>query len=694
MSKASKKRSCPAVGHEISSGECGANRVSRYDCPADCPYLPFAPANYSQLLELEGRVDNESMGWLIKDATDRPAMERALQKARYNPSSHALHAFFEWNLFFTCDQNGRTCAERLEQSTTSGFKNDERVLLRAKMQTRVALLEIHRVLDTEQIEAVDLFTPDAPALLLHDRSLASVAVRFATALAWIYPLPHYWRLSGTAALMPDLDEFKPREIVTEIVSHLGGPVTEAEMRVWLAENFVRFDESLKATSRLRRMQMFAGMDARHGKAVYELQAPFAQCRDRLMESPNVEPDDLLADERDEGFAEACLWFATMPEARQAVPPGGRATLGRVLLGQSHWRLETFGGEKLAELRNQFEAQLGHLTRFTGERLDDLGARMAAKESPTDKSLVPPRLLENPGQILLTSSVMPALPPGASQEQTEADLFREAERQFLDDHIPALDNRTPREAASEPALRPRLIHLLKQRVRRHDERNLETGRNDDINWLLRELGADEILFDPPPLRPPSKPVLDDDLLEEDELFPGNPFLPPAPPLPKEPLNIEEASRRLEDGMAPFNTAADAMASLFSAGLTILDDAGDLTLDLLTEDEFGLVTVFILQAVLALVPPGHRPPPTSFESLELAFNFNMNELRQCVDKNEPEALSDYFKKCSQPHLMQLLALEILKTGMTGPKKFRPSMEAQPVIFALVKAVVEEMDRMLRP
>jgi hypothetical protein len=42
--------------------------------------------------------------------------------------------------------------------------------------------------------------------------------------------------------------------------------------------------------------------------------------------------------------------------------------------------------------------------------------------------------------------------------------------------------------------------MKQRVTRCDLDNLEKGESKDVNWMLRELGLTEILFDPPPKRP--------------------------------------------------------------------------------------------------------------------------------------------------------------------------------------------------
>jgi hypothetical protein len=126
-----------------------------------------------------------------------------------------------WNLLFATDSEGLTCVQRRERSGFPGLRNDERVLLRAKLRTRMALLEVHRVLDAERIEAVDLFEAAPTPMIFQDRSLAAVAVRFTVLVCWIYPLPHYWRLSGMAIQVPELALFEPREVVVEIVRHLG-----------------------------------------------------------------------------------------------------------------------------------------------------------------------------------------------------------------------------------------------------------------------------------------------------------------------------------------------------------------------------------------------------------------------------------------------------------------------------------------
>ena len=98
-----------------------------------------------------------------------------------------------------------------------------------------------------------------------------------------------------------------------------------------------------------------------------------------------------------------------------------------------------------------------------------------------------------------------------------ELERERDARFLDEMLPALDDHTPREAARDPALRPRLVTLIKNRIQAVDENNLKKGGNYDINWLVEELGLTEIHFPPPPARPRPAPLAgeNEDDGEEDE-----------------------------------------------------------------------------------------------------------------------------------------------------------------------------------
>ena len=695
MGKTSKHRQCPALSREISAAECGENRLSRYACPPDCPHNPFVPANYPALLTLEDALDAKTLDWMFREARDRAGLERAFRQAVAAKSGHALHAFTVWHLFLHRDEAGLTCAQRWERAGFPGLKNDERVFLRAKMQTRVLLLETHCVRDDQSLEAADLLAPAGPApLLILDRSLAARTPRFATYLTWGYPLPHFWRMFGTAIVISDIGDLGAADIVTETARHLGAPAGDTDaLRRWLAEHFVRVDESLTATAGERHRLMLAGIDAQFGTAVYDLCAPFAEGRAALDGDPAVDPNELSDKERDEGFTLARDWFDDSKSSGAVTPDGGRLVLGRVLLGPKNWRLVATGAARLARLRARFEARLGRRVRFTHQRLDDLGTRLALQRPPADPALVPPRLLENPPQVALSTSRIPAPPPGATPEELKAAYLAGHLRTFADHPVPALDGRTPRAAAADPALRPKLLHLMKSHVRALDESNLCTGRTDDINWLLRELGLAEIDFPPPPRRGPP-PDLDesddlDESLEEDDAMPR----PLAGPLPAEPLTLEQAETRLEAAMAQFEMAADALDELAVSGSTLIDDVDELTSDLLSEEEFNVLIPFLLSVWFALVPRGVAAPPLNLPRMTEALRQETERLPAMLGTGPEGAMNSLLAGCPQPMLLQLVMAGLFEASTKVPKKLRPKPEAQAVMVLILKIVITELDRALR-
>ena len=86
----------------------------------------------------------------------------------------------------------------------------------------------------------------------------------------------------------------------------------------------------------------AAVDARFGKAVYELQKPLARCRSHLEKASDVAPGDLADEESEEGFLDTFDWLEAPGEGKPA-----NRILGRVLIGPTHWRLEGNGGERFA-----------------------------------------------------------------------------------------------------------------------------------------------------------------------------------------------------------------------------------------------------------------------------------------------------------------------------------------------------------
>jgi len=405
-----------------------------------------------------------------------------------------------------------------------------------------------------------------------------------------------------------------------------------------------------------------------------------------------------------GFADARVWFARVEDADLVTPAPAEAqpVLGRVLMGQSHWRLETMGAEKMAVLRQRFEAHMGDRCRFTGERLDDLAQTLAEKDPKADPALVPPRLLENPNLIRMSTSRVPAPIVARSKTEMEAEAVAAMERDFLDQPVPALDGHTPREAARDPALRPKLIRLMKDRIRSCDERNLETGLDRDANWMLRELGLNEILFDPPPagrtprtFRPAPDGTDDEGDLDRDDddetvALPMDPTLPAAPPLPDRPFTADELQQRLRTAVEEHDSAGDAIRALETAGCTLIDDVFEVTAGLVEEDHFPLLVPLLIETWHAFVPAGTRGFNLTRADLRAAILRDATALSVALKQLSEQSLARYLESGAQPELARIVLEQLARTAELLPRKLAPPAEKLGVLGSVLRAVIDELDR----
>ena len=682
MSKAVKRRMCPAVRHEISAAECGENRISRYACPEACPFNPFSPAQYASFLEIEGSLINKSREWLLDSSPNRTELSRQLDRI----AGMDLATRQTWQVeefFYKRNARGKTPAEAWADAGFPGLKNDERVIQRAVMQLRPRLIEVHRVFDDLRFEVVDLLEPGSKPFLVCDRSLSSRICRFTTLIGWFFPLPHFWRSFGFATACPNLGPFGPYEVALELVRHLGGPEDRAAWPEWFGLNFGRFSKAFDAVSYARREEMLAGMDAEFGKAIYELRAPFAECRARLDSISAVAPDSLAEGEQDEGFAEARVWFDESPAHN--IGDLARPTLGRVLLGQAHWRLETMGGEKFARLRQEFENVFGEHVRFTGDRRENLAEHLKSKQPAYDRSLVPPRLLEQPSKILISASRIATAALSDPNADVESECLADQAREWLNESVPALDGKTPREAARDPAVRPQLIRLLKERVRSCDERNLERGSSDDLNWMLKELGTSEIIFDPPPPRAPIAPPSAGEFPEVG--------LEPWPELPPRPFTADESYERMGVALRDFPSYADAADAMEDAGGFLIEDVRNSVGDLLNEAEYSYLEEYLVQAWFAFVPPGYFGPVIEPEEIHAAISKQLELLEEAAVRG-PEASGRFMvAQGPQVHLVQEFAGMVVDHFKELAKEHKLRMDTMPLIVITLRAVIELLDSKCR-
>jgi hypothetical protein len=647
VGKGNERRSWPAACRVLTSNECGNGRHRRFACPPDCTFNPFAPSNYDEVRRLEERLDEITLDHLA--ASDRP-LARLIAEAWQDEGdltrAARLNARVVARVFHHPDASGRTLFAAWEADGFPRLKrNDERVYASHKGRITGAILEIREVVDDLIIRAADLLSPpEAPLLEIADRSLAARAVRFETYLGALYPLPHFSRLSGSCAILPEIATWDPRDLAHTLFAHLGAPPEEAAARRWLMTNFDLVLDAIEAVASSLRRRLYEAADIRHVTLDYAPQVSIEECLAELEPLPEVEWEALEADDREDGWIQSRLWLEA-----DKLRPGFTATtpiLGRVLARPDALRLEAGSSAAAAHLRRRFEAALGPRVRFVREESEELVAAQLARLPPIDLALVPSAFLADTTEVEVTLSRFDHESLQAAPAEAPAAIAaREIARRFLDHPVPALEHKRPAEAAADPALRPRLAALVKAHLRRHDRSNLQEGRTDDLNWMIRELGLDELdLPPPPPRQAPAR--------SRSEV----PFRPPAPPLPRAPLTAQQVKARRRRVTRQLPTQVDALEELEASGSTLLTLLDEVLLQDHSEEALELIEEIAVEAWFALVPVGFqapRPPPESARHARIAVANRLRRYR--IEESEEDLLEAI---CDEPALLRSLLHEALE------------------------------------
>jgi hypothetical protein len=262
-------------------------------------------------------------------------------------------------------------------------------------------------------------------------------------------------------------------------------------------------------------------------------------------------------------------------------------------------------------------------------------------------------------VELDFSTSIAVDPGLAQSgstrdpgKVAANFLAAADARWLDEPLPALDGRTPREAVRDRAGRTRLLDLMKVRIAEYDADVLRGRPRPDPMHLVRELGLDEIDLPPPPPRP---------LLEEDDVDDADDSTDDDVRLPEpatDPLTPEELIDRLLHVRR--HLAFHDVLDVWDEEFPVLSDAvGDSIGNRLSAEEADFAVYAIALAWFALggmeTPRAHR---FDVARLRLAFadlRSQLESLRE-VDAimarletlcaGQPLVIRAIFAFCQQP------------------------------------------------
>jgi len=503
MGQAKKKAQqvCPVKKTQIPPHECARKRMSEYCCPESCPLNPWTAGNYDKVLEIQDatalkRVDRFTAEELAKYGHVREVDRLSAE----DPIETTL--FLIRRFFVERDAQGRTFADRWKTEGWSGLTTDQRMHEIFESGMYPALLEVRQILNDREVLAVDLLGKPEGLLRIVDRGLASTVCRFSVVLSFVYKTAFYFRTHGAGIPVEEINQLGPEEVLDTVVRHLGGPSRShgEKLRAWLVDHFERVVAGIVETQKARRQLLLHGTDANRVDTEYALQCPAKEIEGEIRTWKEVCPDDVEAKEKARGMTHKWIWARPSQMIEGGLEVSGQIELYR----DGHLNHCVFCSAGNRRLRPLLEKRLGPRIQFRAERVQELGRQIAARESLNyDAALVPPELLENPGEVEVSLTRLPAGAAGSGTRRIEDVAAARIDRHFLDESVPMLEGKTPREAARSRRLRPLLVQLMKARVRHSDEQNLRQGTQREINPLLKELGLEELCFPPPPVRTPPR-----------------------------------------------------------------------------------------------------------------------------------------------------------------------------------------------
>lgn len=659
-----KERHCPALNRLVTPAECGENRTSRITCPADCRHNPWSPSTYEQALAIETavydklrqRLNQEHRSWKTIIGKDIP---------------HTLTQF-TLAYFIDRDANGLTLFQRWERDNWRNLTNDQIVFLKTLSTQYVAAVEVLEVRNNEETLVRDRLNISRAPFLIHDRKMAEIAGRFTSLLACLMEMPHYTRVNGAAVTIPLLNDAEPEDIILAIARHENWPTDTPSLQQHLLTHFGECADSITA---IREAAEDAFMkNALYTKAWYRLVVAPSKFIAAMQSCPSAIASP-VRDDLNEGMTHEWSWKAPS----EGASPGTIPTLGRVLCGHDTVRIEAGGELRAKSLREAFEHFAGNKVRFERQRVDDLGIQMRSRKGRiADPARVPPSLTKHFPAVEFNVSLV-FVDPANPQAKAQA-VMNDAMVHWGDTPIPALNGKTPRQAVQDPALRPKVVHMVKQMISRSDQAGLNGKHFRDETSIARDLGLTELVYPMPPrLQALATKSPDTPPQREDQR-------PLGLGLPAAPMDINEIRKRIAAVMAHFEGNEEMVEAFESEAPDLCDWVWSWDPGSYSEDDIDMLLFVAGMLWFISYPPDCSSPGVDIARLHSATEQAALHLDASVSQSRPDF--DRFLSTRQPTLC--LFLQNLLIGMSNQNRNELSISDQAVTAGLLlcKLLTDEL------
>lgn len=508
------KRPCPALGGTISPSDCGIRRGSELACPSDCPYFPFGRPNDNLWLRVDDSWAKKAVDYLVGrwPLTRLQELVRRLTVPMPDPDLELqcatriaiLHA-----LFLIKDDGGKTLAERWEAENWAGLNNDERLMMRCQREARPTVVEVQRVVDHQTIECIDLLDQARKPFLLIDQGIAPRTVRFSRVFAWLAHYPHFCRVAANAAEIPHPAWPEWWDTVTQRHRSALSTRPELDLKTHLAETVVACTRLIAELVDAHRQRLLANPELQHCRSLFRYSCPPKDLEQVFRGSPDFLPDPEPTPTSGPTYCASYRWVrrgeSTAVDPESARSARGQTTgdddadvpLGHAQIFEDHVVFETLSRRRHDFLRGLVERQFGSLLSFETESFRNFATILAERErreqtvAAAEQHAYADELLES-AAVDEAEETSPGTPsPDVSRRTTLQAEIANTYRDFPDKPLSALGGVSPRAAAADPERRPQLVEVMKAHVCGLANRSRREGMKLDIDWLLDELGLQEL-----------------------------------------------------------------------------------------------------------------------------------------------------------------------------------------------------------
>jgi hypothetical protein len=431
---------------------CGSGKKFKHCClsrtqtatgitPRDRTEAFDALLKYSRRDEFDRHVAEAALQWagLLPDDSPKDALQDILE------FETSAQAFFDWMFFDVPARDGRTIADAFLAARAWTVSDRAANYVRLMRTTSLRLYQIRDVDRGQGFTVRDLWTKEN--LTVTERRGSTQLVRWDILAARIVRHADGTnQIEGAVMALPPntakplLGELKAdhRRFVRE---HPAAPLADFFKQaaplfadVWVDEVALREPPTRTTTE---------GDLVTHSTMVFDVPRA-GEALVKLLRQPDFEA----------GTIGRAIWVEGAGD-RQRI-------LGDVECDKGMLTLTTFSSTRAARARTRLEEILGPLTVRSEEHRE---------LDPDDR-----RPHDTPPPELIDISEVPEL----------QSWLREQDREWLDTSVPALDGRTPREAAADRRLRPRLRDLLIG-IENREARLAGTATGRDVTWMWKELG---------------------------------------------------------------------------------------------------------------------------------------------------------------------------------------------------------------